>query len=359
MNQKRILIVDDCRTTAGLMEKLVRKLEGCEPVTYLDPAMFVDAMDTEAFDVAIIDHMMPNISGIEIVRRLQAHHKHSSVPVIMITADRESGLRLKAFESGVIEFLNKPIEPIEFRARIRNLLRLREAQHRAEDTASWLDVEIDNITRKIREREEEFVQRLSVIDNSDSETASRLLRIAAISKRLAAELGHDEAFCSDIRLAAMMQDFGAAAARGTDAESPAPLTRQRQQQEKMKVLIGQQASSIASVPLMRMADAIAVFHRERWDGRGYPRGLAGEEIPVSARIVAVADALDALTSRRMYKEAWSVTRTVDYLRSEGGKRFDPQCVAALETCIGDVEALLVRGAEAPGEPQPAAVRKVA
>lgn len=336
MKQKRILIVDDCRTTVGLMEKLVRKLEGCEPVSYLDPAKFVDAIDAENFDVAIIDYMMPKVSGIELVHRLQSHHKHKHVPIVMITADRESGLRLEAFEGGVIEFLNKPIEPMEFRARIRNLARLRDAQYRAEDTAGWLSVEVENTTRKIREREEEVVRSVSNLDNMTGETARRLLRVATISKRLAQELGYNEGFCSDIRLATMMQDPRDVAACDANIEKPDQLKKQPHRQAKMRALVGRQTFAHANLPLVQMIEEISRLHHERWDGRGYPHRLKGEEIPISARIVAVADAFDALTSKRMYKEAWSVEKTIGYLKGEGGKRFDPECVSALAHCVLDV-----------------------
>lgn len=337
----RILIVDDSRTTLGLMEKLIRKIEGCEPVIYNDAVSFVDNIDVEDFDIAVIDFQMPGMNGIELAERLLSHHRHAHKPVVMITADRDTHVRMSAINTGVIEFLNKPIEPIEFRARIKNLVRLRNAQRKLEDRAGWLREEVSQATVMIRQREEEIIQRLSMAAGyKDDETSAHMIRMAKISERLARELDHDEDFCRDIRLAAVMHDIGKVGIRETVINKPGALSDDERTHMQTHTTIGSEILAGSSSQLLNLAEEIAHGHHERWDGRGYPRRLAGKDIPTSARIAAVADVFDALTSKRMYKEAWSVDKTVTYINSEAGKRFDPDCVAAMNRCLPDLELII-------------------
>ncbi|MAW88631.1 MAG: histidine kinase [Phyllobacteriaceae bacterium] len=337
----RILIVDDSRTTLGLMEKLVGKIEGCEAVVYDDSVALADAIDSEEFDIAVIDFMMPGINGIDLAERLLSHHRHAHKPVVMITADRDAHVRMEAIKTGVIDFLNKPIEPIEFRARMRNLVRLRSAQRKLEDRAGWLREEVSQATGMIRQREEEIIQRLSMAAGyKDNETSAHMVRMARIAERLARQLGHGEDFCRDMRLAAVMHDIGKVGIREAVIDKPGPLSDNERAHMQTHTTIGSQILSGSSSELLNLAEEIAHGHHERWDGNGYPRRLSGRDIPESARIAAVADVFDALTAKRMYKEAWSIEKTVRYIRSESGKRFDPDCVAAMEACIHDLELII-------------------
>ena len=337
----RILIVDDSLTTLGLMKKLVAKIENCEAVIYDDAVAFTDNIDIEDFDIAVIDYLMPGINGIELTERLLSHHRHAHKPVVMITADRDSHVRMEAINTGVIDFLNKPIEPIEFRARIKNLVRLRLAQRKLEDRAGWLREEVNQATGMIRQREEEIIHRLSMAAGyKDDETSAHMVRMARIAERLARQLGHHPDFCRDIRLAAVMHDIGKVGIRETVIDKPGPLSDDERAHMQTHTTIGSQILAGSSSRLLNLAEEIAHAHHERWDGNGYPRRLAGKAIPESARIAAVADVFDALTAKRMYKEAWSIEKTVRYIRSEGGKRFDPDCVAAMEACLPDLELII-------------------
>lgn len=330
MAEVRVLIVEDNRTNLALMELLIRQVQNCIAIGYSDPSAVVADLPTLAFDIAIVDYQMPGMNGIELIRMIRSAAGAAEKPIVMVTADQDARIRHEAIHAGAMEFLNKPIETVEFKARIANLARLSEAQQKLRDQAGWLRLEVEKATAELREREEEIIHRLALAAGyKDKETADHTVRMARYCRYIAEGLGFEENLCRDIELAAPMHDIGKVGIRDAVLLKPGKLEPDERAHMNEHTAIGAAILGNSRSRLMRLASEIAEAHHERWDGSGYPRGLAGEAIPLVGRIAAVADVFDALTTERPYKAAWSVDRALDYLSDRAGSEFDPACVAAL------------------------------
>lgn len=336
-----VLIVEDDRASLMLMEMLARQIPGCTALSYADPVEVMRDLDSLDFDIALIDFRLPGMDGIELLTALRGVPRLMDKPIVMVTADHEAQVRLRAIKAGAVEFLHKPIEPVEFKARLGNLVRLCEVQRKLADHADWLRSEVDKATRELREREEEIISRLTLAAGyKDRETAAHTKRMALYSAMIARKLGLKEELCRDIQLAAPMHDIGKVGIRDE------VLLKEGKLDDRERAHINEHAGIGASIlhgskcELLKLAAEIAVSHHERWDGTGYPLRLAGTSIPLAARIASVADVFDALTSERSYKSAWSVERAFAFLRQEAGRQFDPDCVAAFERCREQVDEVM-------------------
>lgn len=341
MDNLRVLIVEDNRTNLMLMEMLVRQIPGCKAVTYSDPASVIDDLDMLHFDMAIIDYQMPVINGIELIWQLRDEQRLTDKPIVMVTADDDAAIRMQAIEAGVIEFLTKPIDPVEFRLRIHNLARLCDVQRKLAGRAEWLKHEVERATQELRRREEEIINRLALAAGyKDGETAFHTMRMARFAELLAHELGLPDDLCRDIRLAAPMHDIGKVGIPDQVLLKQGALDAEERVRMQEHANIGAAILGGSQCDLLRLGAEIALAHHERWDGTGYPAGLAGEAIPLTGRVAAVADVFDALTTARPYKDAWPIDRAFGYLQEQAGKQFDPSCVEAFVAAREKVVAVM-------------------
>jgi putative two-component system response regulator len=337
----RILLVDDNQTNLVLLSKLVAKLPRCEAITFLDPAEVLAALPKLDFDIAVIDYQMPGYTGVELLREIEMFERYKGKPVVMVTADTDIATRMACLDAGSIDFLNKPVNPLEFQARMRNLIALVDARNKLADKAEWLREEVEKATAEIREREEEIIDRLSIAASfKDAETGLHTKRVGEYSQLIARAMGLSAEECSDIRLAAPMHDIGKVGIPDAVLLKKGKLTEQEFASMQKHTLLGCDILRESKSSLLQLAATIAASHHERWDGQGYPRRLSADDIPVSGRIVAVADNFDALTTARPYKEAWSIGQAVAHIRDRSGSQFDPACVAAFERALPDI--LVVR-----------------
>lgn len=335
----RILLVDDNKTNLVFLTKLVEKLPGCVPVPFADPSDVLAAMPRLDFDIAVIDFQMPGYTGVELVREIQMFEGFKGKPVVMVTADTDMAVRMACLDAGAIDFLNKPVHPLEFQARMKNLVSLVEARNKLADKAEWLRDEVSKATAEIREREEEIIDRLSIAASfKDAETGLHTKRVGEYSRIIAQAMGLSPQECSDIRLAAPMHDIGKVGIPDAVLLKQGKLTEQEFSSMQKHTSLGSDILRESKSSLLRLAATIAATHHERWDGQGYPRRLAGTDIPIAGRIVAVADNFDALTSARPYKEAWSIEQAVNHIRERAGSQFDPACVAAFEIALAKILA---------------------
>ncbi len=333
----RILLVDDNRTNLVLLSKLVAKLPKCEALEFSDPADVLAAMPKLDFDIAVIDYQMPGYNGVELLREIGMFDRYKGKPVVMVTADTDMTTRMACLDAGSIDFLNKPVNPLEFQARMKNLIALVDARNKLADKAEWLREEVDKATSEIREREEEIIDRLSIAASfKDAETGLHTRRVGEYSQLIAQAMGLDAAACSDIRLAAPMHDIGKVGIPDAVLLKKGKLTEQEFASMQKHTVLGGDILSESKSSLLQLAATIAATHHERWDGQGYPRRLSGDDIPLAGRIVAVADNFDALTTARPYKEAWSIEQSVVHIRERSGTQFDPACVAAFEVALAEI-----------------------
>jgi len=332
-----ILIVEDNRTNRMLMEMLVGQIPNCVAISYPAPADLLRDLPSISFDLGIVDYQMPGLNGIELIEHIRSDRRFADTPFVMVTADGDASTRMDAIHAGAIEFLHKPIEPVEFKARARNLVRLCEAQKELAHRAEWLRSEVEKATLELRHREEEIINRLTLAAGyKDQETAMHTTRMAHYSAVLAKQLGFSAEQCRDIQLAAPMHDIGKVGIRDAILLKQAELSDAERQRMNEHTLIGSAILSGSTCSLLKLAAEIAESHHERWDGGGYPNGLKGEAIPQVGRIAAVADVFDALTSSRPYKAAWPVDRAFDYIKEQSALHFDPACVQALLAASNEI-----------------------
>ncbi|MBI5329115.1 MAG: response regulator [Betaproteobacteria bacterium] len=337
----QVVIVDDNPVNLKLMENLVRKTGECAPQVFQDSSQGLDWCLNNVPDLVIVDYMMPPPDGIEFIRRFRAHPLNADIPVLMITADHEKETRYTALESGANDFLNKPIDVAEFRARLRNMLALRRSQKALADRAAWLAEKVAEATEEILEREREMIVRLSrAAEFRDPETGAHIQRMANYSLLTAQAMGLSREEQEDLLRAAPMHDVGKIAIPDHILLKPGRLDEAELAVMRTHAAKGHEILQGSKSALLDIAALIALTHHEKWDGSGYPAGLRGTDIPVMGRIVAVADVFDALTTERPYKKAWEVERAVEFLRDGAGSHFDPACVDAFLSRLD--EALRIR-----------------
>lgn len=324
-----VVIVDDTPINLTLMQALIAKLGDCSPITFEHSGAGLDWCLNREPDLVIVDYMMPPPDGIEFVQRLRANPGRSAVPILMVTADHEKEVRYRALDSGVTDFLTKPIDRYEFSSRVRNMLALRRSHLMLADRAKLLAEEVRLATAAIYERERETIFRLAkAAEFRDPETGTHILRMASYSRLIAEKLGLGQAEQEMILQAAQMHDVGKLGTPDHILLKPGRLTPEEFEVMKDHASIGYEILKESTSPVLQIAAQIALTHHEKYDGSGYPRGLQGAAIPILGRIVAVADVFDALTSERPYKKAWELLRATDFLTRGRDSHFDPQCVNA-------------------------------
>ncbi|MBM4180713.1 MAG: response regulator [Betaproteobacteria bacterium] len=333
----RIVIVDDNAVNLKLMESLVKRAGDFSPHLFQDSAEGLAWTMDNMPDLLIVDYMMPPPDGLECIRRFRTVPAHADIPVLMITADHEKSTRYAALEAGANDFLTKPIDSAEFRARLRNMLALRRNQKALEDRAAWLAEKVAEATSEILNREQEMITRLSrAAEFRDPETGAHIQRMANYSGLIAERLGLSGDEQDLILRAAPMHDVGKIGIPDHILLKPGRLDDAEMAIMKTHAERGYEILRDSNSRLLDLAALIAWTHHEKYDGGGYPRGLRGEDIPLPGRIVAVADVFDALTSARPYKPAWEIQRTLQWLREGSGHHFDPACVEAFLARFDDV-----------------------
>ena len=325
----RLLVVDDNATNLTLFRHLLQKLEGAEVDCFADPALALAwCVDHEA-DLILLDFMMPVMDGLECFPPPRWIPDRADVPVVMVTADTESDVRHRALELGAQDFLTKPVDKIELTARVRNLLALRKSRQQLANRASWLAEEVKKATAEIAAREKEAILRLSrAAEYRDPETGTHVLRMSNYTCLIAAQLGLSLAEQELLLEASPMHDIGKVGTPDHILLKPGRLTSEEFGIMKQHATIGYEILRDSVSLLLQCAAELALVHHEKYDGSGYPRGLAGAAIPLRGRIVAVADVFDALTSERPYKKAWTLEAAAYFLKSNSGSHFDPACVDA-------------------------------
>lgn len=326
---KKVCIVDDTALNLTLMKALVDRVDDCEPHCFAEPIAGLQFCIDEDIDLLIVDYMMPDIDGIEFIKRLRAIDGRREVPILMVTADHEKEVRYRALENGATDFLTKPIDRIEFTSRVRNMLDIRRSHLLLSNRAAMLAEEVRKATAEIFSLQQEAIFRLSkAAEFRDPETGAHIVRMAHYSELIARKLGWSEQQTDMMLRAAPMHDVGKLGTPDYILLKPGRLTHDEFEIMKRHATIGWEILKDSSSPVLQMAAEIALSHHEKYDGSGYPNGLAGEAIPIAGRIVAVADVFDALTSERPYKPAWTIERAIELLRDGRGSHFDPACIDA-------------------------------
>jgi len=337
----QILIVDDSRSSLAYLARITTDIGGCGVETFLRPSEALQRCSETQFDLVLVDHVMAEMDGVELTRHLRARQPYRLVPIVMVTSDSEREVRRRAIACGATDFVNKPFDPIELQARLRNLLALRQAQTELADRADWLAREVAAATHDLVAREEEVIWRLArAIEYRDGNTGEHVSRVARICRLIAEAAGLDSERCRIIYLAAPLHDIGKIAIADALLSKPGRLDPAEMATMREHVTIGARILQNGSSELVRTAELIAQSHHERWDGAGYPDRLSGTDIPIEARIVAIADVFDALCSERPYKQAWPLERAYAEIVAGSGSHFDPACVTAFQSRWPEIAAIM-------------------
>ncbi|KHF24522.1 HD domain-containing phosphohydrolase [Solemya velum gill symbiont] len=336
--RRHVVIVDDESTGRTILEMLVRKIDSDLQVTgFSSASKALEWLKTNPADMIITDYRMPEINGVEFIRRVRGMSDFESVPIMMITVVSEKSVRYEALDAGATAFLTRPIDQIECSTSCRNLLKMQEQQSIIRDKADWLARQVDVATQQIVSRERETLLRLGLAgEYRDSDTGNHVLRMAKYSRAIAEELGIAKIECDDIEYAAPMHDIGKIGIPDHILLKTGKLTSSEWEIMKQHTVFGHNILSNSQSRYIQLGSIIALNHHEKFDGSGYPSGLQGQEIPLEARIVAVADVFDALVTKRPYKKAWTDEQALNMLELESGNHFDPECVNAFFNRLDDI-----------------------
>lgn len=301
-----ILIVDDEPANLALLRQILSP----------EHALVFARNGTEALAAAakhrpaliLLDIEMPDMDGYTTCRKLKLDPQTESIPVIFVTSLAETGDETAGFEAGAVDYLVKPVSPPVVRARVRTHLSLVS-------------------TKQLAQSYNDAIYMLGEASEfKDADTGTHIWRMAAYSSALAAASGWKKDACQQLELAAPMHDIGKLGIPDAILHKPGKLDAQEWVVMQTHATVGYKILSKSAAPLLQMAATIAHCHHEQWDGSGYPRGLVGEDIPEMARIVAIADVFDALTTKRPYKEVWPLDRVMETLHSSAGSHFEPRLV---------------------------------
>ena len=336
--QLQAISIDDEYLNLVLIEEMGRKLD-LNISSFTDPVAALEHLKHHSTDIIFVDYMMPLMDGISLIQKARVYYP--DIPIVMITAvSSDNELKLRALENGATDFLSKPLNLPEFSARVRNLIKLRESQLLYKNWADVLRTEVDKATNDIKLREHETLKVLgSAAEYKDPETGEHIIRVAHYSRIIAEELTDDEEMQQQIFRAAPLHDIGKIGVPETILLKPGKLTVPEYEEIKRHTQMGYEIMRNAESPYLKTGAEIALTHHEKWDGSGYPRGLAGKDIPTCGRIVAISDVFDALTSVRPYKLPWSFDKAVDHIKAERERHFDPDVVDAFLAHIEEIQEI--------------------
>jgi putative two-component system response regulator len=330
LKKLRILAVDDEEANLLLLRRILERDGYTRVETTAEPAKVPRLFVESRPDLVLLDLHMPEMDGFELMERLApVSGDGSGVPFLVLTADATEATKRRALSLGARDFLTKPLDRIELLLRVRNLLQVQQLQARLHEHNANLEDEVAERTQDLERARLEILDRLALAaEYRDDDTQEHARRIGRVSALLAPRLGCPDREVELIRRAAPLHDVGKIGIPDMILLKPGPLDNDEFARIKTHTTIGAELLSGSRSALLRLAERIALTHHERWDGEGYPHGLAGEEIPLAGRIVAVADVFDALTHARPYKEAWPVERAVAEILAQAGLQFDRRVVDA-------------------------------
>ncbi|MBM9576009.1 response regulator [Leptospira sp. 201903070] len=314
--KKKIMIVEDSLLDLQVIQHHLEK--DYEIILIQDSNLAIQLAKTSQPDLILMDIRMPQIGGVEICRKLKNNPLTADIPVIFITSIEDPKMETLGFKMGAVDFFKKPFSPPIFKARIKSHLEL----------SRLLEIKSSRL---------EIIRRLVVASEyRDNETGNHILRMSKYCEVLANHYGLPPEEVEDIYNASAMHDVGKIGIPDSILRKNGRLTSEEFEVIKTHPLIGANIIGEHETGLLKVAREICIGHHEKWDGSGYPYGLKGEEISLSARIASVADVFDALTTNRPYKNGWPIGQAVEYVRSQAGTSFDPEIVEIFSKNMVDV-----------------------
>ena len=330
VNEKsNILIVDDSAENLHLLIGLLSDEYKVKAAKNGLKALQIAQSDPKP-DLILLDVIMPELDGLEVCRHLKSTPETSSIPIIFITSQSTPQDEVKGFSIGAVDYISKPFYPPVVLSRVKAQIALHEQSKKLEQLVKERTKELESTRLSI-------IQKLGkAAEFKDNETGNHVIRMAWYSKFLAQKISDDEAWVELLFNAAPMHDIGKIGIPDNVLLKPGKLNEDEWQIMMTHAEVGGEILSGSNSTLLQLAVEVAIYHHEKWNGKGYPKGLSKENIPLSARIVAIADVFDALTSERPYKKAWSVEKAIALIKDESGQHFDPTLVPLFIECLPEI-----------------------
>ena len=344
MIQNRILIVDDVVENIQVAMNILR--EDSYDFSFAQSGKeALELLKKDSFDLVLLDIMMPGIDGYEVCAQMKKDPLLCEIPVVFLTAKTDIDSVTKAFKVGGVDYLTKPFHAEELLARVKTHIELHSAKQILKKNnlslQTKMNMEMARILTELEDNQKEMIFILTeLIESVSDETGRHIRRVAEYSRLLAhyhESLSDDDA--DVLYHASPMHDIGKTAVPNAILHKNGPLTEEEFQIMKTHPTKAHEYLKHSKRKIMKAADIIAYQHHEKWNGEGYPQGLKGEEIHIYGRIVALADVFDALMHKRVYKDAWSVDETKNYILKHSGTQFDPYIIKIFEEHIDEFVAI--------------------
>jgi putative two-component system response regulator len=354
----RILVVDDGEENLELMEAILAPFD-YEVILAHDGEDALERVEETPPDVILLDVNMPRMDGLTVARRLKSDNATRSIPIVMVTALDEVQHRIEAFDAGADDFLAKPVDIMELRARVRSLLKVKAYNDHLHSYQRELEHEVARRTallhkthEKLKDASLDTIYRLSMaVEYRDVGTGAHLQRMSHYAAAISQRMGLNKITVEGILYAAPMHDVGKIGIPDRILLKLGKLEPAEWEIMKQHTIMGARILEGPSSGFIALARVIALTHHERWDGSGYPEGRKGSKTPLAGRIAALADVFDALTSKRSYKEDFSIGRAMAIILKRRGTHFDPAVVDAFLAIQDEILAIKERYRDAEGKSQ--------
>ncbi|MBF0179185.1 MAG: two-component system response regulator [Magnetococcales bacterium] len=342
LGEKTILIVDDTPENLDVLKGILSPHFRVQVATSGRVAIKI-AQSANPPDLILLDVMMPVMDGYEVCRLLKAQERTRDIPILFVTARSETEDEIKGFELGAADYLVKPVSPPIVLARVRTHLTMLAHRRNLEDLVKVRTAELMIRNLELEETRQEVIRQLGrAAEYRDNETGLHVVRMSRYVYLLALRAGLGESEAEQLMIAAPMHDVGKIGIPDHILLKPGKLTDEEFAVIRTHCRIGFEIIGDQRSELLNLGALIALTHHEKWNGCGYPRGLAGEEIPLVGCLSAIGDVFDALTSVRPYKKAWSVDDAMGLIVQEAGEHFDPRLVPLFVGLRPEIVAIMER-----------------
>ncbi|MDD5400322.1 MAG: response regulator [Sulfurimonas sp.] len=344
-----VLLCDDELMNRKVASKILTK-EGFSVVEAENGKEAIEILNTQRVDLILMDLMMPVMNGYEATSIIKSDDRFSAIPLIIISALSDKEAITKGLKLGANEYLTKPYDIIEFGLRVKNAIKLGAYQNMLKDHKKILESEVSKKTKELQEAlaevqksEQDIISILAkTAEYRDNETSAHTLRVGEMAALIAKKFAWSDDDVELMRLASPMHDIGKVGIADNILLKPSKLDDEEFEVMKQHSHIGYSILSQKKTPLLKLAAEIAHTHHEKYNGKGYPNALIGDDIPLSGAIVAVVDVFDALLSERPYKKAFTLEKTIEILKNDSGSHFHPKVVELFMDSLDEILAIRTR-----------------
>lgn len=341
-----ILVVDDEAANVRLLEKILSMAGYNNVVCTQNPLQVLDLYQEHNSDLILLDLDMPELDGYGVMDQLNELTNGKPPTILVLTAQHMQSYRQRALDNGARDYVTKPFDAKELLSRVRNLLEVHMANKYMKYQNEILEQKVQQRTHEIHDTRLQVVRRLGrAAEYRDEETGLHIIRMSKMAVIIGKAAGMDDEQCDLLLNAAPMHDIGKIGIPDQILLKPGKFEPEEWDIMKTHSQIGADILAGDDSELMSMAHDIAISHHEKWNGKGYPNGLVGEAIPLVGRVTALADVFDALTSKRPYKVAWTIEKSVDLIKEERGEHFDPRLVDIFIEELSEIVAIKEKYAE--------------